>query len=353
MTRREVSDISARWVLSQLFSLLVTGFVLISVLSTYVGLTGLFHALASIAWLASAVGLRYAAVYHRFSKTAYKAMAVGVLSIGFLATGAMAMESLLDVVSPGNIRSVLYPEVFDLYSGAPRPDQLVTVLLVLSGVAIFGGSLTKRNFTAYPKPSGLREVASSPLYFGIVCTVFGLWAVLFVGISIQRVVIIAPIFEELLKFGVALSVGSVLFDRSLPARIGVALVVGSTFGLVEHATTYPMEAETIHLFRTLFHATTTVLSVSVYTAFEAERKYRLQWIAPAYSMILHFFYNTFAVVSTVVSVSIYGSPFAVVTLVYGSAAVLLAMGLLLLLVVDRDVIVSIHAPIEHVLSDFV
>lgn len=342
-----------RYVLLQSFSLLVTGFLLLSIFSVYTGLVGQFYILPTILTLASAVVLRYAGVYHRFSKPTYRKFALALLTVAFIASSTVTLKAFLSVVSLNELHRVFQHGTVRPGSTNFLPEWWIAALLVLAGGLTLIGSVVTRDFSSYPKPTEIREIATSPAYFGFTCTFFGLWAVLFVGISIQRVIIFAPLFEELLKFGVALLVGSTLFGRSLPARIGVALVVGSLFGLVEHATTYPMEADAVYLFRTVFHSMTTILSVSVYTLFESRKADGLLWIAPAYSIMLHFFYNTFVVLSTVISVSVFGFQNDYVPLIYGTAVILLTTGLLLLVGIYQKAIVAIHKPLEHVLSDLV
>lgn len=342
-----------RHVLLESISLLVVGFLLLSVFSVYTGLVGQSYIPLAILTLTSAVGLRYAFAYHRFSKPTYRKFALAPLTIAFVASGAVALEALLSAVSLDEFRRVFQHGTVRLGATNSLPEWWIAAPLALAGGLILVGSVVTRGPSPYPKPTEIREIATSPAYFGFVCAFFGLWAVLFVGIAIQRVIIFAPLFEELLKFGVALLIGSTLFDRSLLARIGVALVVGSLFGLVEHATTYPTEADTVYLFRTAFHSMTTILSVSVYTSFESREEYRLAWIAPAYSIMLHFFYNTFVVLSTVISVSVFGFQSDDASLVYGSAAILLMTGLLLLVTTYQKAIVAIYEPLEHVLSDLV
>lgn len=343
----------SRYVLVQSVSLLVTGFLLLSIFSVYTGLVGQSYIPLVILTLASAVVLRYAAVYHCFSKPIHRTFTFVPLTIAFITSSAVALDTFLAAVSLDELREVLQNGTFRLGSPNLLPEWWIAGILLLSGVLTLVGSVTTRDLSPYSRPTEIREIATSPVYFGLVCTFFGLWAVLFVGIAIQRLIIIAPIFEELLKFGVALLVGSVLFGRSLSGRIGVAVVVGSLFGLVEHATTYPTEADTVYLFRTVFHSVTTILSVSVYTLFESCGEERLQWIAPTSSITLHFFYNTFVVLSAVISILFFGSQNTTVPLIYGSAVILLATGLLLLVGIYPRAIIAIHRPLEYVLSDLV
>lgn len=335
------------------FSLLVTGYLLLSILSLHTGLVERSYLLPTILTLLLAVALRYAAVYHRFSRPVYRTAAFVPLCVAFVASGAVALGTFRSTVSRTDLRDVLQRETLSFGSTASLDEWLLVGFLAVGGLLAFVGSVQAGDRSSYPRPTGMCEIATSPVYLGATCTFFGMWAVLFVGIAIERIVIVAPIFEELLKFGVALAVGSVLFGRSLPARIGVAVVVGSLFGHLEHVTTYPTESDVTYLFRTVFHSVTTVLSVSIYTLFESRGDGELQWIAPAYPVILHFLYNTAVVLSTVGSVLVFGSQNTVVSLVYGVTVILQASGLLLLRWLHPPAIVALHRPLKYVLSDLV
>lgn len=337
----------------QLFSTLVASFILFSIFAVYTSLVGQFYILTALLTLASAVALRYVSLYHQFSNQLSRKLILGPLTIGFIASAAVSLETLHSTVSLSQLLSMFQGESIQFGSANFLPPWWIATFLLPAGCVVLVASVVTRDFTAYPKPTEIRTIATSPAYFGLTCSVIGLWAVLFVGVAIQRVVVIAPIFEELLKFGIALLVGGVLFGRSFAARIAVAFVVGALFGLVEHATTYPTETDMIYLFRTVFHGMTTVLSVAAYTLFESQDESRLQWIAPTYSVLLHFFYNTFVVLSALISVLVFGSQSTLLPLVYGSAVILLASGLLLLTIVYRDAVIAIYRPFEYILSDLV
>jgi hypothetical protein len=341
---------AARSLILQAFSLFVAGLALVSIFCTYTGLVGDAAVVPTLLTVASAVVARYAAVYHRFSRRVFRVVVAGPAAVVAVGSSGYTVDLLVGAVSPADVRGLLAGSTLRLGRAEFLPDWWILAILGTAGVLVLGGALVPRRPSPYPKPASIRAIARSPAYLGVVCTFFGLWAVLFVGIAIQRVVVIAPIFEELLKFGVAVLVGSVLFDRSLVARIGVALVVGMLFGLVEHATTYPGETDLVYLNRTLFHALTTVLSVAMYTTFESMEEHRLQWIAPAYPMLFHFFFNTFAVLSGILGIWLFGAQQTVLPLLYGLAFLIVALVLLVLVFTWRRAIVAIHRPLEHVLS---
>ncbi len=332
------------------FSLLVTGVVSLSVLTVQVGLVGTRFVLFAVALLASAVAFRYAAVYHPFSDPRHRLVAVVVLAAPLLASGALVTASFRPVLASGDLQSLFSAASLSVGNVTSRPRWWLVGYLSVTGVLCLVG-LTDVDHDPYPRPRGLRAVARSPPAFGLACLFFGLWAVLFVGIAIQRIVVIAPIFEELLKFGTAILVGSVLFGRSLAGRVGVALTVGALFGFVEHVTSYPLEADAIYAFRTLFHSATTVLSVTAYTLFEANDEYSLQWLAPVYAVLIHFFYNTFVVLSAVVGLLVFGTQNDTVTTLYGGFAIALLYGLVVLRMVSPRSFVGIYRPFENLIAD--
>lgn len=334
----------------RLVSLLVGGFVLLTIFAVHTGQIGLGSILPTVGTLAAVVAFRYVAVYHQFTDPLYRKLLLVPITVAGGVSSVVTARRVADSISVAGLRQVFQTESIGYHSSDFLPEWWIAAILVPAGLLLLLGALVPRDLDPYPRPTEIRNIAISPVYFGCLCAFFGLWAVLFVGISVQRVIVIAPIFEELLKFGIALLVGSALFDRSVLARVGVAAVVGSLFGLVEHATTYPAEPDSLYLFRTLFHMMTTVLSVSVYTVFESSAETRLRWLAPAFAIVIHFFYNTFAVLSSVVTVIVFGSQMTTLTLVYGCAAILVVTGLVVLVLLRHEAVRRLHMPLANVLG---
>ena len=337
--------------LFQGFSVAVAGFVLLTIFAIYTAAIGSSAILPTVATLGSVVALRYVAMYHPFSRTLSRRVLGLVTAVVTVAIGGFTLLSFTDAVTVSHLLRAFDGSPIRIGTSQFLPDWWIAAILAPAGVLILAGAVGSVDFEVYPGPTTIRETALSPVYFGLTCAFFGLWAVGFVGVSIQRVVVIAPIFEELLKFGIALLVGSALFGRSLAARVGVAVVVGSLFGLVEHATTYPGEADSVYLFRTLFHMMTTVLSVTLYTSFESRGEVRYQWISPVLSMFVHFFYNTFVVLSSIISVVVLGDQSTTLSLVYGGVAIVATTTLVALTLFRYRVVEKIYVPLEHVLSD--
>lgn len=337
----------------QVFSILIFAFLLFSIFSIHTGLIGRSYIPPTVLTLTLAVAFRYVSVYHKFKKPIYRKILLVPITIAVVGSGLFSSVRLRSSISFQQLRDVFQHHSLQLQFDHFLPEWWAAVILVPAGVLALVGSFSQRELSPYPKPTEIREIAISPAYFGFFCTFFGLWAVLFVGVSIQRIIIIAPLFEELLKFGVALLIGSVLFDRSFTARIGVAIVIGSLFGLIEHTVTYATEPDAIYLFRTIFHMVTTALSVGIYTLFESQEEYRLVWISSAFSTLFHFLYNTFVVLSSIISVSIYGSQIIVIPLVYEATTIFLIVFLFGFVMIRHRIIILIHEPLESVLSDLV
>lgn len=340
-------------VLLQTPSLLVAGFVLLSIFALHTGTIDESFIPQVCLLVATAVGARYALVHHPFARQTYKALVTIPLIVGFLASAGYALRTFTQSVSLNALVDLIREEPFRFGDPSFLPRWWSAILLTGAGLCLVIGVLRTRSLSSYTKPSGLRTLANSPVTFGLLCALFGIWAVLLVGFAIQRIIVIAPIFEELLKFGLAILVGSALFGRSLSARIGVALVVGALFGLVEHTTSYPLESDLTYLFRTCFHASSTMLSVTSYTIFERVDEPRLKWIAPAYAILIHFIYNTFVVLSALISVVVFGQQYSLIPVIYGGVAILLIGVLIALASLSHRRLVAIHRPFEQVLSHLV
>ncbi|HUR24490.1 MAG TPA: hypothetical protein VM327_00555 [Candidatus Thermoplasmatota archaeon] len=150
-------------------------------------------------------------------------------------------------------------------------------------------------------PAAVR-FATSPLLLGGVFAVLGSFAVFVQQASIElQIVIGAPVFEELVKVGLALLlVGAVprggrLFPLVALLRIGVAWSVGAGFGWLEHVVTYAGEPQEIFLGRVLFHGGSTALSMAAYCVLEGAADVRLRWFATAPATALHYANNVGAI----------------------------------------------------------
>ncbi|MHB1260712.1 MAG: hypothetical protein ACYC2H_03250, partial [Thermoplasmatota archaeon] len=161
-----------------------------------------------------------------------------------------------------------------------------------------------RFFQAAAPPEGLPAAvrfAASPLRLAGVFAVLGFFAVFVHQASIElQIVIGAPVFEELVKFGLALLlVGAIPRGRGFALlallRVAVAWAVGAGFGWLEHLVTYSDEPREILIGRVLFHSGSTALSMAAFCALEVAADVRLRWFATAPATALHYANNVGAV----------------------------------------------------------
>lgn len=107
-----------------------------------------------------------------------------------------------------------------------------------------------------------------------------------------QIVLGAPIFEEMFKFGLALLLVLPL-PWAIPRMIS-GFLIGAGFGVMEHYTTYASEADIVFLWRVAFHSISTGASMLFYVLLRHQD--RLQWpVAMAPSIFLHYINNTGAV----------------------------------------------------------
>ncbi len=135
--------------------------------------------------------------------------------------------------------------------------------------------------------------------FGLSMLGVGVAGTLFAGSTfLEKVAVVAPIFEEYAKLGVALLVLTALgLSRSGPA-FSLGILSGLAFGLMEHAVTYPAESTSMFVVRGFFHALAAGLSALVYV--HLRRREGLApgaaWFAIAPSALVHAANNVAAVV---------------------------------------------------------
>ena len=162
-----------------------------------------------------------------------------------------------------------------------------------------------RFFAAPAPPEGVPfavRFAASPLRLAGVFAVLGFFAVFVHQASLElQIVIGAPVFEELVKFGLALLlVGAVprgghLFPLVALLRIAVAWAVGAGFGWLEHFVTYVEEPREVFVGRIVFHGGSTALSMAMYCVLDGAADVRLRWLATAPATALHYANNVGAI----------------------------------------------------------
>lgn len=299
--------------------------------------------------------LGYAVGFHSFEtdRDRLELATVATLVVIFSLSGLWIALGLLPPIDLPTI-DVSLPRVSPLdLPESFLPDWWLLLVLVPAGAILLIDSLRERERPNYSTPSELSELAETPIYFGAALAFLGFWGVLFVGFNVvQRIVVVAPIFEEFLKFGVAILVGAALFGRSMASRVAVALVVGSIFGLVEHTITYAGEPDVNYLFRVLFHMITTTLTVAVYTMFEERDLTGMLWVAPTYPILLHFANNAFVVVAGIL-MTMLGVVDTAVPLVFGAILIVLGTVLLGLAILRHRVVVTLHRPIYALCREIV
>jgi hypothetical protein len=333
----------------RVYSLVVTAFLLASLLlflTDVIGIDFLPHVIATVTL---GVIVRYAAVHHPFSKRWYRYPVTVVATVAFVVTATYTILLIVQAVQINHLAPVYVTRGLEVYD-VVAAQNWVLLIFVLPAAMMVTGSIYGNDPVRYPRPPYGEAIAVSPGYLGVAYGLFGLWSVLFTLIDFHRILIFAPLFEELLKFGVAVLIGCGLYGRSAVGRIGAGLLIGLLFGVIEHATTYPTEPDTMYLFRALFHMTTAGLSVSAYTVFESLDETGLQWIAPAYPVMIHFFNNSFALIVTVLGILGILTQWQTATTVYSFAGVCLLSVLLLISVLSDRILVAIHRPLEQVLS---
>lgn len=151
----------------------------------------------------------------------------------------------------------------------------------------------------------LMRAARDPWMLALTVFGFGFVAV-FVDQApiLVQIVLGAPIFEELVKLGLALLLANaVTFVLSgfrmdgwqhpawLAVRLPLALAVGAGFGFLEHSTTYSEEDFWSYLWRVLFHSLSAGASMIVLQAVLQSRDVRTRWLAPLPSMFIHYLNN--------------------------------------------------------------
>jgi hypothetical protein len=143
--------------------------------------------------------------------------------------------------------------------------------------------------------------ASRPVVFGVTLFLLGWLGILVQRSFLQQIVVGAPVFEELAKFGLALVVVTILRAKHVVARLPYAWLSGMGFGVLEHFVTYGEEDWATLLTRVAFHTATAGLSMAAYSVVEPLREVRSRWLATLPSTLLHWSNNFGVVLAVVVS----------------------------------------------------
>lgn len=188
--------------------------------------------------------------------------------------------------------ALVVPETF-----LPRWWPIVPAFAFMAVAVAFSG---RSDFTIAGREARggeLRSLPASPLHHASAAVAIGLAGTLFAGLTFfQKLVIVAPVFEELLKFGVALLLAGVLAVRGLPGRFALGLLSGLAFGVTEHFVTYSSEPDILYLSRVVFHASAAAASMSLYHVLVDSHRVETRWVATVFSTVVHAANNLFALV---------------------------------------------------------
>jgi len=201
---------------------------------------------------------------------------------------------------------------------------------------------------SYSRISFWEDLPRMPILLGVISAVLGLWGMLFIiAGEVQRIVVVAPIFEELLKFGLAIFLGTALFGRRLLSRVAIGFLIGVLFGVSEHFLTYSAEPDTVYLFRVFFHGMTASLSVAIFVKFEQYDFYHLMWTAPLLSIGFHFMHNAFAVATSILFHGTAVEFLLIIPILFGSLATTASFITILLTLSEHEIILDFHESIYH------
>jgi hypothetical protein len=152
--------------------------------------------------------------------------------------------------------------------------------------------------------SPLTRWAEDPVRHAGVLTVLGVFGVFFEQSNVFfQIVIGAPVFEELLKFGVALGVVALLRIDSRVVLFVLALASGAGFGIMEHYVTYPDEAVEALRFRVAFHGGSCAMSAAAYGAIRESVDLHARWAVTLPASVVHWANNFVALAVGLTSIA--------------------------------------------------
>lgn len=162
--------------------------------------------------------------------------------------------------------------------------------------------------------------------------------VVFNNFLVLQIVMGAPVFEEMLKFGLALLLVAWLPQGHGPARVLVVLArvvaglaVGAGFGVLEHHVTYSDEPAYSYAWRISFHAIAPAVSMATYSALEPMWDVRCRWLSVVPSILAHYANNALGIVVALLTLGLLSpvvwSGLVVVALLASGVAILAAPSL--------------------------
>ncbi len=190
-----------------------------------------------------------------------------------------------------------------------------------------------------PRPTFLGKWSRHPARLALVMLGIGFFSVFVVQMDLHfQIVLGAPIFEEFLKFGLALLLVSYLPDPHgrgalwalvVPMRIIASLAVGALFGWLEHVTTYPSEDNFSYAWRVAFHSVSAGGSMVTYTLLEPLRETRARWFSTLVPTFLHYVNNSLAVLLGL-SLLAFKTPLWLGSVISGTVVALLVISILVM-----------------------
>lgn len=134
--------------------------------------------------------------------------------------------------------------------------------------------------------------------FGLSALAFGVAGTLFAGSTfLEKIAVVAPIFEEYAKLGLALLVLTALGLSRGASAYALGILSGVSFGLLEHHVTYSAEAQAMFVVRVLFHALAAGLSALIYVHLRQREDLApgVAWFAIAPAALVHAANNVSAI----------------------------------------------------------
>jgi hypothetical protein len=145
----------------------------------------------------------------------------------------------------------------------------------------------------------LWRTAATPLHFASVLVGLGFFSVFVDQASLlTQLVLGAPVFEEFVKFGLALLLvawlprpAGVAGAPAVAVRMAAAWACGAGFGWLEHTVSYGSEGPGLLMVRMVFHGAAAGLSMACFTVLERLPDVRSRWFSTLPSSFLHYLVN--------------------------------------------------------------
>jgi hypothetical protein len=182
-------------------------------------------------------------------------------------------------------------------------------------------------------PTFFERLPGRRVAFGAVLFLFGWLGILFQRDVLRQLVVGAPLFEEMAKFGLALVFVGFLRVGPTGLRMPFAWASGAGFGVLEHFLTYADEPTLFWGLRVAFHAATAGLSMAIFGLLEPLADVRVRWATTLTSSAFHAANNLGALVLEILSLAVDTS---VVAVGFSSLVTLAVVALTVRILLSRD-----------------